>query len=214
MKVAIIGAGRMGSAVGKLWAAAGHEVIFVDVMPREKLEAVVQRVGHGARAAGAREAAQEADAVVLAVEWSCVRDAIASCGPLDGKVVIDIVNPMKPDFSDLEFTTSASEEIAKMIPGARVCKTLNTLPSPVLELPGCKVGGMKVSGFYCGDDEAAKRVVAQLVADAGLDPVDCGPLSSARYLEAVGMLLTRIVVTLKTSAEVALTLVRNEKPCC
>ncbi len=216
MKIGIVGSGRMGAALGELWARAGHAVILSDTMPRAELEALAQRIGHGARAGSVAEAAREAEVILLAVPWSSVRDALAACGPLAGKIVVDVVNPVKADFSDLEFgfTTSASEEIARLAAGARVCKALNTIPSPVFHLPQCKVGGMKVSGFYCGDDEEAKAKVAQLVADAGFEPVDCGPLSSARYLEALGMLLIRIVVTLKASPELALTLVRNEKPCC
>jgi len=213
MKIGIIGAGRMGSAIGKLWAMAGHEVMFSDIMPREKLQELADSIGHGARLGTTEEAARWGDVILLAVQWSVVREALDACGNLDGKIVIDVINPVKADFSDLEFgyTTSASEEIAKMIPGARVCKALNTIPSPVFALEGCRISGMKVSGFHCGDDEAAKKVVAQLVSDAGFDPVDCGPLSSARYLEAAGMLLIRIVVALKASPELALTLVRNTR---
>lgn len=216
MKIAVVGAGRMGASLGRLWAKAGHQVFFCDVMPREQLDELARNVGFGACAADAAEAVREADVVLLAVQWSNVREALAACGDLSGKVLIDVVNPVKADFSDLEFgfTTSASEEIAKLVPGARVCKALNTIPSPVFQLPECRVAGMKVSGFYCGDDTQAKALVAQLVEDAGFDPVDCGPLSSARYLEALGMLLIRIVVTLKASPELALTLVRQEKPCC
>lgn len=216
MKIAVIGAGRMGAALGRLWAKAGHEVTLCDVKPLEELEALAREIGHGARAGAAHEAVAGADVILLAVPWPAVRDALAACGSLAGKVVVDVVNPHKPDFSDLEigFTTSASEEIAKLAAGAKVCKALNTLPSPVFNLPECKVGGMKVSGFYCGDDEDAKKTVAQLVADAGFDPVDCGPLSSARYLEAAGMLLIRIVIALKASPELALTLIRQDKPCC
>ncbi|MCX7624603.1 MAG: NADPH-dependent F420 reductase [Candidatus Sumerlaeaceae bacterium] len=216
MKIAVIGAGRMGAALGRLWAKAGHAVVLCDVRPIEELEALAREIGHGTRAAHAQEAVADSDVILLAVPWASIRDALARCGSLAGKVVIDVINPHKSDFSDLEigFTTSASEEIAKLAPGAKVCKALNTLPSPVFNLPECKVSGMKVSGFYCGDDEQAKQIVAQLVSDAGFDPVDCGPLSSARYLEAAGMLLIRIVVALKASPELALTLVRQDKPCC
>lgn len=216
MKIGIVGAGRMGSALARLWAKAGHEVILSDIMPREKLEAIAHDIGPQARVAGVEEAARVAEVLLLAVPWASVRDVVAACGSLAGKIVLDVINPVKADFSDLEFgfTTSASEEIAKLADGARVCKALNTIPSPVFHLPECKISGMKVSGFYCGDDDEAKRTVAQLVADAGFEPVDCGPLSSARYLEAVGMLLIRIVVALKASPELALTLIRDQKPCC
>ncbi len=216
MKIGIVGAGRMGSALARLWAKAGHEVILSDIMPPEKLEAIAHAIGPQARVASVEEAARVAEVLLLAVPWASVRDVVAACGSLAGKIVLDVINPVKADFSDLEFgfTTSASEEIAKLADGARVCKALNTIPSPVFHLPECKISGMKVSGFYCGDDDEAKRTVAQLVADAGFEPVDCGPLSSARYLEAVGMLLIRIVVALKASPELALTLIRDQKPCC
>lgn len=214
MKIAVIGAGRMGSGLSRLWAAAGHELLLCDTMSEEALAKVVASVGHGARAGRAREAATWADVILLAVPWPNVREALEACGPLEGKILVDVVNPVRADFSDLELVgrTSASEEIAKAAAGARVCKALNTIPSPVFALEGCRIAGTKVSGFYCGDDEEAKRIVAGLVSDAGFEPVDCGPLSSARYLEAMGMLLIRIVVALKASPELALTLVRHEKP--
>jgi hypothetical protein len=181
------------------------------VRPLEELRALADSVGHGTRVGAVREAAAWGEVVLLATHWAQCKSALQECDSLEGKILIDVINPVKSDFSDLEFgfTTSASEEIAKLVPEARVVKALNTIPSPVLSLEGCRVAGQKVSGFFCGDDEAAKQVVARLVADAGFEPVDCGPLSSARYLEALGMLLIRIVVTLKASPEIAFTLVRK-----
>jgi hypothetical protein len=211
MKIGIVGSGKMGSALGRLWAKAGHEVVFSDILDVGKLQELAASAGPNARAGTIAEAAAWGEVILLGVHWSAHREAIDACGNLAGKILIDVINPVAPDFSDLEFgfTTSASEEIAKRAAGAKVVKAFNTIPSPVFALEGCRIAGQKVSVFHCGDDPDAKHKVAQLISDAGFEPVDSGPLTSARYLEAAGMLLIRIVVTLKASPELALTLVRN-----
>jgi hypothetical protein len=99
-------------------------------------------------------------------------------GDLRGKVVIDTTNRISPAPED---GPSAAEDIAAMLPGALVVKAYNTMAAETLLHP--VIGGQPVTAFLCGDDAGAKAVVARLTAEIGLDGVDVGGLTMARYLE-------------------------------
>ena len=92
------------------------------------------------------------------------------------------------DFSGIELghTTSAAEEIAGWAPTARVVKAFNSASTKVMADP--VFGDHRASMFYCGDDPPAKAMVRELVTGLGFDPIDAGPLTSARYLEPLAML--------------------------
>lgn len=189
MDIAIIGSGNVGGTIGRRWAAAGHRVRFGSRDPDGKaVQALVSEIGENASAAAIPDAADGADVVVLATPWSATRDAIAACGDLAGRVVVDCTNPLKGDLSGLELgtDTSGAETIQAWAPGARVVKALNTTGSGNMANP--TYGGDRVSMFICGDDEGAKGVVRELVAALDFDVVDTGPLTAARYLEPTAML--------------------------
>jgi predicted dinucleotide-binding enzyme len=105
-----------------------------------------------------------------------------------GKTVIDCVNPLLPDLSGLSLgtTTSAAEEIAKLIPAAKVVKCFNTLGYANFADP--VFGDQKASMFFAGDDAGAKLIVSELGNQLGFDMVDAGPLTQARWLEAMAIL--------------------------
>ena len=126
--------------------------------------------------------------IVLATPWEATADALRSAGPLVGKTVIDCTNPLLPDLSGLSLgtTTSAGEEVAKLIPAAKVVKCFNTLGYSNFADP--MFGSAKASMFYCGDDDGAKRIVAELGNQLGFDMIDAGPLAQSRWLEAMAML--------------------------
>jgi 8-hydroxy-5-deazaflavin:NADPH oxidoreductase len=153
-----------------------------------KVAAVVKKAGARARALAVREAAAGAGVVVLAVSFDAVEQAIAECGNLTGKIVIDCNNPLLPDLSGLTMghTDSCGEMVAHWAKGARVVKTLNTTGSGNMLDP--RYGHEALSMFLCGDDADAKKVVTGLVAELGFEPVDAGPLTQARYLEPLAML--------------------------
>src|SRR5438094_6676738 len=116
MKIAVVGAGHVGSALARLWAARRHDVtVGTRRDGRRDLPLAV-------RVAGVAEACSGADVVALCVPWGSVDDAIAAMGPLNGKVVVDATNPLLPEGNGLALgtTTSAAEEIAKKLPGASV----------------------------------------------------------------------------------------------
>ena len=209
MKIGIIGSGNMGSGIGKIWAKKGHAVIFSYSRSREKLEQLASSVPN-AKAGTPTEAAQ-ADVILLSVRWSDLPDALKQAGPLNNKIVIDCTNPLKPDLSGLElgYTSSAAEEIIRMAPGAKVVKAFNTAFAQVYEEKSRLFGSRRASMFYCGDDAGAKSVVAKLITDVGFDPVDCGPLTAARLLEPVAMLVITLGYGMKMGTNMALDLIRR-----
>ncbi len=210
MKIAIIGAGNVGSTLGKGWAAKGHEVIYGVRNPNDaKVQGVLKATGGTARAAAVKDAAAAADVVVLATPWGAAREAIKSAGDLTGKTVIDATNPLKPDLSGLALghTTSAAEEIARWAAGARVVKAFNTTGAKNMADP--RFGGQSASMFLCGDDARTKRTVAELAEALGFEPVDAGPLAQARLLEPLAMLWVTMAYAYGHGPDIAFKLLRR-----
>ena len=192
MKLAIIGAGNVGGALGTAWAQkAGHEICFGVRDPKaDKTQALLRAIGPKARAGTAAEAAAFTDIIVLSTPWPAAETAIRAMGGLKGKILLDSTNPLTrgPDGISLEIghSISAGEKVQGWAAGASVFKTLNTtgfgnMANPVFN-------GVKSVMFVAGDDAANKPKVIDLVGQLGFDVVDAGPLRNARLLEAHAML--------------------------
>ena len=183
MKVTVIGAGNMGSAFVKQLTRAGHQV-SVTARNLDKARTVAA-ANPGAVVVKADNAAAGADVVVLATGFDDAIAALHSVGKLQGKVVIDVTNPLTADYMGLTlgYSTSASEEIARAVPGAEVVKAFNTVFAPVLAEGADFGGGRKVSVFLASDSPAAKETARQLADSMGFETIDAGGLKNARYLE-------------------------------
>ena len=195
MRVGILGSGLMGGKLGTIFARAGHEVVFSYAHSKEKLKRLARAAQGNARAGTPREAAQDADALLLAVHWSRVDDVLNQTGDLSGKVIVSCSLPMNADDTELvvAHTSSGAEELAKMIPKSRVVAAFNTVPSEVLfSVFEAKGNATKPSLVYCGDERRGKRVAAELIRDAGFEPVDAGPLRIARYIEPFCLLVAQL----------------------
>lgn len=190
MKIAVIGAGKVGGALGKLWAGKGHEIVFGAPDPKSaKLAALLASIGGKARAASGADAASFGEVVVLATPWAATEAALRSLdGRLAGKILVDCTNPLAPDLSGLVVGTddSAGEQVARWARGAKVVKAFNTIGAANFADP--TFAGQAASMFVAGDDAGAKAVVSGLAAELGFDPVDAGPLLAARWLEPLAML--------------------------
>src|SRR6476620_2989175 len=182
MKIGIIGAGDVGSTLGKEWAKRGHEIVFgVRNIQSPKVKNLL-------KIATISEAASFGQVVLLAVPWEAVKETIENAGDLSGRILIDPINPLSSDLKNLIVgpSTSAAEEIAKLAQGAKVVKAFNAIGAKTLG--NLKFGQYKADTFICGDDSGAKSIVRQLAMEMGFDVLDVGPLSNARLLENLALL--------------------------
>ncbi len=206
MRVGILGSGLMGGKLGTIFARAGHEVVFSYARSEQKLKRLAREAKGKARAGSPREAAQDADALLLAVHWSRIDDVLKQAGDLSGKVIVSCSLPMNADDTDLvvAHTWSGAEELAKMIPKARVVSAFNTVPSEVLfGVFEARRKATRPSVLYCGDNSSSKRIAAELIRDVGFDPVDAGPLRIARYTEPFALLVAQLAYEGKGGPELA-----------
>ena len=196
MRILIIGAGNMGRGIATRLVAGGNEITLYDVDPAtsETLATELRGTTPGrARVAVAdtpAAAAPASDVVILASWYGANLDLARRLGAaLDGKVVVDISNPLNETYDGLVTApgTSAAETIRAALPaGARLVKAFNTTFAGTL-VAG-QVAGQPLDVFIAGDDQGAKDTVAALVRGGGLNPVDVGVLVRARELEALGFL--------------------------
>jgi 8-hydroxy-5-deazaflavin:NADPH oxidoreductase len=208
MKIAIIGTGSVGSALGRGLAQAGHEVVFgVRNTAKPEVGELVEETG--TRADSVAAAAGAAEVVVLAMPWGAAQDVIKTAGGLSGKIVFDCINPLNATFSGLDTgdARSAAEQIVAWAPGARVVKVFNSTGAGNMADP--RYGDDRATMLYCGDDEGAKEVAAKLAADLGFEPVDAGPLSAAYLLEHAAMLWIHLAYGKGMGRNIAFRLMRR-----
>ncbi len=185
MKIGIIGAGRIGAAAARLFAAAGHEVAVSNSRGPDSLHDLAAELGPRAAAMTVNDAAAFGEAVLLAVPWHRA-DALPAPELLRGKIVIDAMNPYRPEggFFALGDSTS-SEEVLHRLPGARLVKAFNTIYYDHLARRGRKDLPVEERHaiYVASDDPEAKQVVARLIEDIGFAPVDTGSLREGGKLQ-------------------------------
>ena len=189
MKIAIIGAGSVGLALGQRFAELGHQIVF-GLRPHtsDDVKSTVQRMGHGVVINVVSAAIQTSEVVVLAVPYAAALQVASQESSLDGKVVIDVTLPLKADYSGLSIghETSAGERLQAAASNAHIVKAFNITGFENMVNP--EIGGQRLMMPIAGDDQAAKAVVLKLASQLGFDAVDAGPLKQARLTEPLGML--------------------------
>jgi predicted dinucleotide-binding enzyme len=187
--VAIIGTGDMGDSLGPKLSEAGYRIIYGSRDPsRSTLQKLVAETGNQAKATTQKEAAQQATIVLLAIPWPAMEQVAQNLGNLDGKVVIDISTPYQQaadGYMESIVETSSAEMIQQWNPGARVVKTI-LAGSGIIDDPN--ILGDTISTHVAADDREAKEIVAKMIAELGLDPVDAGPLRLSSAIEAQALL--------------------------
>jgi predicted dinucleotide-binding enzyme len=187
MKIAIIGTGNVGTALGTNWNKSNHEIIYGSRNPQDEKHIELEKF---AQVLTLSQAAMLGDVIVLATPWQSTEEAINEMGStLDAKIVIDATNPLKPDLSGLLIygDTSGGEQIAKWAPTSKVVKALNSAFAKVMEHP--EINGVKSMMLIAGDDLSALNTVAGLVDDLGFQSQKMNGISNSRLLEMVGLTL-------------------------
>lgn len=185
--IAIIGLGNMGKGLAKRLAGKTELVLASrDSAAATAFAATLP----GASVLDQDAAIAKADIVVLALPFGTALD-VAANPALSGKIVLDISNPVKPDFSGLSIghTTSAAEQVQDAAPNARVVKAYNTIFAGLFDLPAAQTANVPV--FVAGNDEAAVAAVAEIVTLSGFAVEKTGGIDAARLLEPLGMLNIR-----------------------
>ena len=185
--ISIIGTGNMAGALAGRALAGGNAV---EIIGRNPAKAEELAAALGGATVGTTGAAPAGDMVILAVPYASAATVVSQYGDaLDGKIIVDITNPITPDLTG--FVTpegsSGAQEIAKAAPaGAHVVKAFNTLPSDVVAAGSAE--GRALDVFIAGDDAEAKVSVSAFVESLGMRPLDTGPLAMARALEHATLL--------------------------
>lgn len=156
MRIAVVGAGKVGGTLGGKWESDGHEVVYGLRDPSKK-----------ERARPIKEALHGADAVLLAIPAQAIVDFVRQhSADLDGKLVIDATNNFRAE------VVNFWPEITAAIPSAKLYRAFNTLGLDVFANP--TIGGVQADMFYVGPEGSTRQAVEGLISDVGLRPVRLG----------------------------------------
>ena len=197
MKIAVLGAGAVGSTIGRLWHAAGHDVTFA-ARHATRPRALAAELGERAHAASAADAVASAEVVLVAVPALAVTGALQAAGPLDGRIVIDAANSLKRGVFGQQQLSLRS--LADAFPRARWARAFNSLNVNVMADDNHREPPWVL--FLSGDEEA-KPAVAQLIRDAGFDPVDLGGIDDSQLQDPGSALWTYTLTRDEATALVA-----------
>ena len=206
MRIGILGSGLMGGKLGTIFARAGHDVVFRYARSEQKLKRLARQARPNAQAGTPSDAVRDADALLLAVPWSRLKDVLKQAGSLSGKVVVSCSLPMTPDDSELAIghTSSGAETLAKKARRAHIVSAFSTVPSEVLfSVFEKRRRATRPNLLYCGDNRKAKQVAARLIRDVGFNPIDAGALETARYIEPFTLLVAQLAYEGKSGPQVA-----------
>jgi 8-hydroxy-5-deazaflavin:NADPH oxidoreductase len=198
-RIGIIGAGKIGGTLAKLWVEAGHEVLISSRHP-EELKPLAQSLGPKAHVGTPQDAALFSDVVLISIPYGAMPQVGKDLAKeLAGKIVIDTGNPYPERDGDMALEArrkGTGVASAEFLPGVKLVRAFNAISFRSLQSEAHRKGDL-VGIPIAGDDSHAVAVVSQLVKDAGFDPVMVGPLSSARLFD-VG---TPVYVQLLTAKE-------------
>jgi len=194
MKIGMLGSGGVGQSLGLGFVSLGHEVMMGSRDPgKDDIKAWKAKGGARASAGTLAEAAAFAEMAVLATQWAGAENAIRLAGPdrLAGKVVMDVTNPLLFRPTALPVLAiagqdSAGEQIQRWLPKARVVKAFNTVNHAHMFKPSFPGGPPDM--FICGDDPAAKALIAGICRDFGWGVIDMGEIEGARLIEPLAMI--------------------------
>lgn len=191
MTIGILGAGKVGTVLARLFLAAGYRVLIAGSGAPSRIELIVDVLAHGAEAMIAEDVARDSDIVILALPLG--KYTSIPHEPLEGKLVIDAMNywweidGIRDDLNDPDVSTS--EIVQEHLPESRVVKAFNHMGYHDLDEGPQAAGtpGRKAIGI-AGDDEADLTTVAELIDTVGFDPVIVGTLRDSISLQPESLL--------------------------
>jgi 8-hydroxy-5-deazaflavin:NADPH oxidoreductase len=184
MRIGIIGPGHIGGNCARRFLVSGkHEVKLSFSRDPHKLARLARELGDRASFGTPSEAVTFADFVVISVPWDTIPEALRQAGSLLGKIIIDTTNQFGRQNLPSQGQTAAAFNASRM-PGARYTKSFNTLTARFQAETADRKGAEKVVQWICGDDSDAKRIVSELIEDAGYVPVDLGGTEKCQVMEA------------------------------
>jgi 8-hydroxy-5-deazaflavin:NADPH oxidoreductase len=211
MKLGIIGTGSVAKALTTAFTHHSYRVM-IGSRTLDKAQALAGQMERFAEGGTIANTIHYGEIIVLAIPYKGVETALRNIDNYRGKILVDCTNPLTwtDGMADLALghTTSAAEQIARMAPEARVVKAFNTTFAEMME-QGPYFGPVDGSMFYCGDDTEAKEAVASLIKTTNHEPIDCGPLHSARLLEPLAALIIRLGSTQGLGREIAYKLLQR-----
>jgi hypothetical protein len=211
MSITIVGAGNVGMALGRAFTRRGETVVFGVPEPQE-YAAAVAGLGERASLTTTTEAIAASDLVILAVPYAATAQIAQSLSYWQGKVLVDVTNPLAAGLTGLTLgtTTSGAEELAQLAQGARVVKAFNTTGAENIA-DTVYAGGLPMMPV-CGDDARARARVMALATLVGFEAVDMGPLMAARYLEPLAMTWIHLAFKQGMGRQFAFALLRRHGP--
>ena len=183
----------MGSNLARLWSNAGYSVLITSNNPDITRE-TVKNFRNVVVETSTEELVKKSDVILFAFPYEALVEISKYKNLFKDKIIMDCINPLTPDALSMliGFDTSAGEQVASLFNEAKVVKAFNVIASPVLERDDVRINSETPSAFYCGDDTESKKIVSKLISDIGFEPVDCGELKNARYLEPMAELLIQL----------------------
>jgi 8-hydroxy-5-deazaflavin:NADPH oxidoreductase len=209
VRIAIIGAGRLGTAIAKRLKQAGHSIVLSFSTDSVRLQELGEKLG--VETAEVSAAVASADVVALAFNWGAVDAAVQAMGQISSdKIVWDCTNPIKSDFSGLAIgtETSGGEIIAKKLSARHFVKAIPPF-AELLDSDDPMLGEQASGVFVCGDDADANAVIIDLMRSLPSNPIDAGPLTNARYIEPAMMLLVSLAYRDGRGTRIGLSLIAD-----
>lgn len=206
LKIGVIGAGKIGGTLAKLWVKAGHEVLLSSRHP-DQLEGFARSLGPRAHVGTPRDATAFGDVVLVSVPYGALpqigRDLAKE---LSGKVVLDTGNPYPERDGDMALEArrkGAGIASAEFLPGVRLVRAFNAISYRNLRSEAHRAGE-RVAIPIAGDDEEALRIAKRLVKDAGFDPVVVGSLDRAKLFDVGSPVYTQLLTARELRARLGL----------
>jgi len=207
MDIAIIGAGRVGSTLGRRLAEAGHTVHYARRDPSAPLP---DRLAHDGATTGATpDVVARSEVVLLATPWNAAEAALSAVDDFGGRPLLDATNPIGPGFRLTHgHDDSGAEQVQRWAPTARVVKVFNTTGMENMAEPAYPGG--RALMLACSDDDDARQTALALAGDIGFDAHGYGPLANARDLEPMAMVWIKLAMVLGMGRGFALGVLRRD----